>query len=407
MFLVVAACGPGDHADIPVPPDANTLPPGVWEPDPGTGRLDAIAVTSGDSVWFAYRRVPNAGDGYWLTKTTTDGQPIVAPVKFDANVFYRTRAIAATDSSVVLASADRNESTVLVRRFDQAGLESSRVTIELGEPLYGPMSLVAKPSGEAKLVVAGNVHEIVAIDVDGASTPTTVGMRVPRYQASRVAATFAPDGELVVGWDLVYERCYDFEPFTAHTAVVHGDGVAEAPSVLRDLPDHSEYAPALSPSFAAWQQDDDVTHVNATIAVAALGDLGTVYEVADPEESFNYQPLLAEESPGRAAIAWLGDHGRYIAALVRDASGVRVGVVRDIPKVHPSARPTIDALLSIGNGRYLVTWSETIDTPSFGPDARQYAMTFDLSNDPSPRVARPARTMPARPRGMHRIAPCL
>lgn len=269
--------------------------------------------------------------------------------------------------------------------------------------LFGPILLVARPSGETKLVLAGDVHEIVIVDVDGGTAPTTIGTR-DNSSSWSIGAAFEPGGELAVGWDRTYDRCFQYVPYSALATVVH-DGVVDPPRLARDMPNHSEYVPAVSPSFMVWQQDDDLTGLTSTLVVAALDDLDTAYEIGVPN-AYNGGPMIAEESPGHAAIAWQTEHARpQIAALVRDTDGIRMGVRHELPRVDEQADMRIDALVSAGTGRYVVVWTETGD-PHAGYLPRVYATTFDLSQDPAPRLAPPARTVSSTQRGMPRIVPC-
>ena len=391
-------------------PDASTqLPPGVWEPDPGTDRTTEVSlVGDGDHVWFAYNR--DAGSQHptiWLTQTTSDGATTIPPVRVDSDAAAYLPAVSVAGTSIVVAHVG----TALwpyVRFFERDGSprgENVRVSFSIGgaSPDTHALALVATTNGDSHLLAGTSdpVYEAMALELDPAGavrTSTPLGA-LGVFATERVAATLDTNGDIVDAWDRVHDYCTQTVPYETSSALVRG-GVAQPEQIVRDVPTLGEFSPTLSPSFAAWGQHDSMAP-RMTIALANLADPSSTIELGDPA-AYNHTPALAEESPGNAAIAWNASDGPiHVARVHRDGTGaVVVGALHTIEPVSSSG--TLAGIASIEASRYVVAWIEPGDGTS-----HLYATTVDVSHDPAARTARrvPGRVTPS-PRGALGLRPC-
>lgn len=396
---VCVACGPA--AREPAPPDASTLPAGVWEPDPGPRRWGARLVADGGDVWFAYTREDGAGTPHaWLTRTTSEGASVVAPLQLDSGDSRPEQvAVARAGANVAIAFHTRGgDATPRVLLVDPTGapVRAADHTVPLpadvGEGV-STLALVARADGALRLVAThssgGGEVIVLPLDADGdpAGAPTSLGTADDGVPYGLGAAT-ASDGAALVAWDRRYEQCLGPAPAVAKASRVGASGVAGGVLEVRDHEGTDQLGPAVAvagdSALLAWSSH---LPLSAVIAIARFDEPSTILaEVGDPHR-VNAEPLLALAAADRGAIAWVTYEPPMlgVARLRVNATGIAVDEPHVVPLVDVSSPPSPRGLVHVGGERYVVAWTE-----ARADGSRLYATTIDLAQAPSPRPLPPA-----------------
>jgi hypothetical protein len=394
FLLALTACAPVAREDLP---DANLLPAGVWEPDPGPGRSSPSVAGDRGTLWFAYTRSRTdelVDDRVWLTQTSADGAVLSAPRQIGQPYSSESGAsIGLTDSSIFVAFVRQLEFDVYVRVLDRHGrpfdTDAHRipVTVDGAETGTWSVRLIAERAGRARVAAAldGSASEVALVGLDPAGVPETItplGTNDEGYLIG-LAASHDESGSAVIAWDRVYEQCFGPHPAEAMTTAVDPTGVADPVQLVRDVPLRGELEPALASSgrvtYVAWRQDDGF---RSTIAIANLNDLNAATETGDPTQ-FNTRPALALESTDRGALAWGSEVSLHVAPFRADGGGVHLGPAHELGVIEPGRSVELAGIVHVAEQRYTVVWSESNGRARQG---RVYATTVDLSTDPSPHV---------------------
>jgi hypothetical protein len=380
LALVVAACGP--------PPmlgpdnDAGGLPEGVYEPDPGPGRTEARVVVDGTDLWFAYTRAGATADisedEVWLTKTSSAGEPLLAPRRVDTSGPPAGAPTVALSGDRVIVAFEHyvDEHGPRVRVLDRDGVPSvstdREIPVEIGgDPIWRVNSLMAigTGNGASRLLMAVEdpivAVEMVQIDLDALGSPVgsmvTLGSDVDAGSTGTVAA-LRDDGSIVLAWTRIYGQEHLPAPSAVAFSTIDDLGTAGPVGSVPNTPDRSELNPAIASSgdttYLAWAAE---TSAGFAIAMSRFADVGSV--VAEFGTSDSYMPAIAMAGPGKGAVAWVSDERRLLAIASFDDDGdvVRTGPVHEIPTVAAATHDTfalLSDLVHVADGTYALIWSE-------------------------------------------------
>jgi hypothetical protein len=397
---------------MPDSADIVTLPDGIWQPDPGLGRGGAKLIGDGANIWFLYARSgPMAASSLWLTKTSSNGEVLVPPIRIDG-----------PENAAWPGSNAKSGDNVAAAWFHSAGTLPPRLRVfdSSGEPLSAegrlvPMStitstymtnlaLMGKSDGSMRLFATHDftgANEVVMVDLDAAGDPVGEAKLFGTADGGNptaLSAAVAADGSTLVAWDRLYDYCTgNFDPDATVLTAIEGNGMA-APITDIAPGGRSDREPTLASlgagAYAAWTSETDAGSViqiarasDPTVAVATVGNAAFG----------NQTPLLALSSPNRGAISWFTDEPAVrVASLADNGTDVDVGPPHVIPLASAEGPSiTLRGIVHVGEERYVVSWTDDSYT---GERSQLYALMLDLATMPKAASDTASIPMPVRTR---------
>lgn len=413
-----AACGPEprDVTDAGTP-DAFMLPPGVWEPDPGVGRAAPSLISEGADVWFAFNRFtqtsPTSSE-VWLTKTTSSGDPRVAPLLVtDPGTSGGGPALTLTTNRVAVSFIHYNGALPYVRVYDRSGAPfrstAHAVATPSGIGQLRNLQLIAASTGMLRLVATLQYNmtaEVVALDLDedGDATGTSALLGTADEGTPYVvSAAAADDGSSLIAWDHQYDACTSQKPSVTRAGRIDPGGSLDPTRTVPDAAGLSEIEPAIaskgSTSYIAW-----VVNLpnRSSISIARFDDFSSAVAETGDVQRFNRRPFLALAAPGRGAIAWSTSNPEllHVAAFRDQGTSIAVEPARIFSMVLADTQfGNLAGLVHVGDDRYVMGWTEE---PFVYQHVRLFATEVDFGQEAAP--APPIH--PAAPATPRRQRPC-